>query len=545
MTHALDSISHRNSCEEMLLHLSLCSKTTQKKIWNKAIPYRLHSLNYTPSSQVLPPKSLQNVKVSSHIKQGRTYQDALKELDKLTFYRSFDRKPGNDRTVFLEYLRRIGYTIDELNTRNVIHIAGTKGKGSTCAFVESIMKRTLLKTPSNARTLNTGMFTSPHLVSPVERIKINGKSISYDSFASLFFNVWDKLTDERWKYDSPMMDIPQIPSYFYYCFLMAIHKFIQADIDVVIIEAGIGGRFDLTNVIKKPLVCAVTLIGHDHENILGFSLNEIAYQKAGIFKQGCHALTTSAQKPNVLEVIEKYAKESNVLTYDVVHPELCAGMELGIKGSHQYQNAALAVEVTKKWCKSFNFINGPTISAEITPEAIKEGIRCTCWAGRSQVLQHNELNNLTFFLDGAHNIESMEACITWFSEILSSSKNTTNILTKKCLIFNLTGKRNFLRVAKALLEYNNSHPFDYVVFSTNDVYDSGDTTLQEEMAQTWNSFTHNPPNSIIKVESSISTAISLVSKIARENPSHQISVLITGSIYLVGGSLEVLCANVD
>ena len=155
---------------------------------------------------------------------------------------------------------------DDLKGLHIIHVAGTKGKGSTCSFAESMLRRSGLK---------TGLFTSPHMVQVRERIRINGKPVSEGLFVRYLDETWGKLS---------AVAAEEMPTYFRFLTLMAFHTFLQEKVDVAVVEVGIGGLFDATNVIDKPIVCGITSLGLDHVKLLGNSLVSIAKHKAGIMK---------------------------------------------------------------------------------------------------------------------------------------------------------------------------------------------------------------------------------------------------------------------
>lgn len=196
-----------------------------------------------------------------------------------------------------KYKRTVGFfiqsgiTLDDLDNLGVIHVAGTKGKGSTCAMSESILRQ---------RGLKTGLFTSPHMVSFRERIRINGDPIDKNKFAHYFWNVYHQIVTSNAFYDRPM--------YFQFLTVLAYKIFLHENVDVAIIEGnvkvdvsfpfysclemtfpkivGVGGRYDATNVVRNPIVCGVTTLDIDHTNSLGNTIEEIAWQKAGIMKPG-------------------------------------------------------------------------------------------------------------------------------------------------------------------------------------------------------------------------------------------------------------------
>ncbi|CAE6432138.1 unnamed protein product [Rhizoctonia solani] len=232
----------------------------------------------------------------------RTYQAALDALDSLpqnaaTFVVTKELTPLGEA---LQFLRRMGYRPDDLNKLNVIHVAGTKGKGSTCAYCYSLLRKT-------APQLKIGLFTSPHLVSVRERIQIDGKLISSEDFARFFFEVWDKLetTKDQGHPDAPM------PSPHRMLTLVAYHAFLCLDVNATILEALVGGRVDGTNVVPKPIVTGITALGIDHTSLLGNTLPEIAWHKAGIYKAGVPAYTVN-QPPEALEVVKQEAEKVQV-----------------------------------------------------------------------------------------------------------------------------------------------------------------------------------------------------------------------------------------
>ncbi len=194
---------------------------------------------------------------------------------------------------------KLGLTSSIINKLNIIHLTGTKGKGSTCAFVESILKKSGYK---------TGLFSSPHLIEVRERIKLNGKPLSYEKFVKYFDHCYSILVD-GWNKDS---DKYEKPSYFQFLTCMTFYVFSEEMVDVAIVEVGIGGEFDFTNIIMEPVACGITSLGLDHCSILGNTVEEIAWQKAGIFKSSCTAFTVGHHSSSVVDVMSKRAEEKNV-----------------------------------------------------------------------------------------------------------------------------------------------------------------------------------------------------------------------------------------
>ena len=156
----------------------------------------------------------------------------------------------------------------------MIHVTGTKGKGSTCAFVEAALRQCGFR---------TGLYTSPHLVEVRERIRINGVPLSRALFAKYHRETETRLLANRDL--SSAVEMPTaLPTYFRYLTLMALHAFREERTDVAILEVGIGGRYDATNVVERPVVCGITSIGLDHQSVLGHTRDAIADHKGGILK---------------------------------------------------------------------------------------------------------------------------------------------------------------------------------------------------------------------------------------------------------------------
>ena len=164
---------------------------------------------------------------------------------------------------------------DALARLHVVHVTGTKGKGSTCAFVEAVLR---------ASGYTTGMFTSPHLWDVRERIRLNGRPVDRATFVAAFDEVFSAL---RAAGDARV----GVPAYFKFLTLLGLKIFLDAGVDAVVLEVGIGGRLDATNCVPPPVAAGVTALGFDHMDLLGHTLPAIAGEKAGIFKPGARAFT--------------------------------------------------------------------------------------------------------------------------------------------------------------------------------------------------------------------------------------------------------------
>ena len=272
-----------------------------------------------------------------------------------------------------ELLRRCGSPHRGLKT---IHIAGTNGKGSTAAMIQAILRESGLK---------VGLYTSPHLIRFNERIRINGLPISDKSIID-FMTQFNSAIDEV---EATFFEVTTV---------LALHYFSNQEVDVAVIETGLGGRLDSTNVIE-PELTIITSVDLDHQHILGETLIDIAVEKAGIIKKQTPVLVAS-QTPEVIDVIRKKAQESNspiIYSNDpknIIIDHHSTGFELDKKqyfvpliGAHQAINAGLAIRAVMHHCP------------EMKQTEIQLGLSNTKWFGRFQPL----LNNFPIYYDVAHN----------------------------------------------------------------------------------------------------------------------------------------------
>lgn len=291
--------------------------------------------------------------------------------------------------------------VDDLN---IIHVAGTKGKGSTCAFIDSFLQ---CHSERSGFPAKRGLYTSPHLLVPEERIRINKKPLDRSLFAKYFFEVFDALSlqDEE--------AAKAGPRFLQLCFLLAIHTFIREGVDAAIIETHHGGEYDATNVIERPVVTAVTSLGLDHVNQLGPSLENIAWHKAGIFKPGAAAFSVIEAAP-VAEVLKARAvSKGGDLTFTDLDP--CLPKEdVKLQPVVQRLNCSLALAVVR----SFIDRRDPT-DRSLNPNDILEGIRRFSWPGRFQVVAENDN---TWYLDGAHNEMSVALAAKWFLDAVAAQR---------------------------------------------------------------------------------------------------------------------------
>ena len=283
----------------------------------------------------------------------------------------------------LENIERLLATLRlDLRGSAVIHVAGTNGKGSVCAMIDSILR---------AQGYRTGLFTSPHLVTFRERICVNGEMISENAVAKGLTAIHDLVTD--WK--------PH-PTFFEVATAIALKHFSDARIDIAILETGLGGRFDATNVIQ-PNVSVITPIDFDHERWLGKTLSEIAAEKAGIIKPGI-PIVSAAQRPEAKEVIRARAAECEAPLQFVTAPY--DETPIALAGPHQKLNAALAIAALRSG------------KIEIDDSAIAHGIATVQWPARFQRWDERTI------IDGAHNPAAAQVLAGTWREFFGDQRAT-------------------------------------------------------------------------------------------------------------------------
>lgn len=293
-----------------------------------------------------------------------------------------------------------------------VHVAGTNGKGSTCALIERVMRQSGLR---------TGLYVSPHLVEPTERIRLCGEQVAVDEFTAAFDAVHS--TSERLIASG---GIDMHPTYFETITAMALHLFREKRAEVVVLETGMGGRLDATNIVD-PLVSVITPIDFDHEKYLGSTIPLIAFEKAGILKPG-RAAVFSRQRPEALEVLERRAIETGApvthatdwqaqdLTLHALGSRFMATngaaripVNCPLVGEHQVDNALTAIAALTVLSGTF---------AGITPENIHDGIAATLWPGRIELVHTAP----SVFLDGAHNPSGARALAAYIRRFHSGKR---------------------------------------------------------------------------------------------------------------------------
>lgn len=330
-----------------------------------------------------------------------TYDEALSYLESLG---AFGIKPGLQRIELL--LKKLG---QPQKKTQFVHVTGTNGKGSVTSMLTNIFKSAKLK---------TGNFTSPHLVKWNERININGVSVSDEQLAEAIEKV-KVAADEVGTLLEP-------PTQFEIITAVAFYLFAQAKLDIVVLEVGMGGLLDSTNVIE-PLCSVITNVSLDHTDKLGDSLQELAEQKAGIIKTNIPVVT--ATEGEALTVVQTEAVKKNAKVYllgkdfSVTIQESSFAQQqftfnygqnsysymISLAGKHQVDNAALAVMTALLVSEKYS---------SITQQTIKEGLSQTRWAGRLEQIEDKPI----VIVDGAHNLASAKVLRKAIDDYFSSQK---------------------------------------------------------------------------------------------------------------------------
>ncbi|XP_028214581.1 folylpolyglutamate synthase-like isoform X1 [Glycine soja] len=523
------------------------------------------------------------------------YEEALDALSSLITKRTRvgDVNMEERFNVLYKYLKMLDLE-EAISNMKIIHVAGTKGKGSTCTFTESILRNCGFR---------TGLFTSPHLIDIRERFRLDGVEISEEKFLVYFWWCYDRLKENT-------DDNVPMPTFFHFLALLAFKIFAAEQVDVSIMEVGLGGKYDATNVVPTPIVCGITSLGYDHMEILGNTLGEIAGEKAGIFKHRIPAFTVP-QPDEAMHVLREKASQLNV-PLQVVTPldaKLLNGSRLALGGEHQYINAGLAIALCSTWLKMNGHLEDSYLKhiQHTLPEKFIKGLTTASLQGRAQIVPDQFINDeipneLVFFLDGAHSPESMEACARWFSlaikdqdQILFHQKldnsNFSNQVVKmrngetvqkkstQILLFNCMSERNPQLLLPHLMKTCADHGvyFKKALFvpglsvyhkvgshalpaTDSDVDLSWQLTLQrvwENLMQgnkvTWlEGKSNNSAPEELNMEMSASncehsavfSSLPLVLKWLRDtvqqNQSTRFQVLVTGSIHLIGDMLKLV-----
>lgn len=361
-------------------------------------------------------------------------------IDIEKYFENFYRGNKNPSLNSMKYfLNEYGNFQDEMK---FIHIAGTNGKGSCVEMISNIL---------SCEGYKVGKFLSPHLIKYNERISINGKLITDLEMSNLIEELEPKI--EEYNKSHEALSLFELES------LMAFIYFYRNKVDFVVLETGLGGLFDGTNIIKSPLVSVITSIGFDHMHILGNTLPEIASQKAGIIKENSNTvffkqsqdvndvfINTCIQKNNKLhlvseEDISNYSYDNELQYFDFKNIKQ---IELILKGKKQIQNASICIEC-------INILN--ELGYKVSEDSIKKGLKTVVHKARMETINKNPL----IIFDGAHNepaIQNLQDMISMYYK---------NI--KRTYIISILKRKDYEKMIKLLLNDENA---DFIFTSGND-----------------------------------------------------------------------------
>lgn len=487
----------------------------------------------------------------------------------------------------LEWVRRAGFAPADIAEKGMrcIHVAGSSGKGSVCAMVESILMQ---YRGEGGLDGSIGTFTSPHLVDVRERIRIDGRPVGKYEFIRSFQELWKEfgkrggseghaggeIQSENSR-DMKVDDSPELrPGYFRFLMILAMRIFMEMGVKTAIVECGIGGEYDSTNILPAEAVSvsAITKLELDHVELLGGTVEEIAWHKAGIIKKGVPIFTT-LQPATALKVIDERADEKDSLSTMVERlPALSSGnIKLGLLGDFQKDNASLAVSVAVAHLRSRNISEYLPTQDELSngkvdlPQKFITALETVKWPGRCEIYNHN---GVQYYIDGAHTKEGMQAVGAWFASHVMEAFKQDEIPESVILIFNqdqrdgqallrtlmiqLTQETGLLG-SNSLSNNRSLSPqsvliprmFNVAAFCPNQAFPSEghqrDLSAQEALMKRYTSWDHNP---ISAVYGSVREAVDVAEKFAYNDfndpgiRTGNVVVLVTGSIHLVGAFLQ-------
>jgi len=437
------------------------------------------------------------------------YQEALEYLNSFVNYEKDPNYVYGDIKLerMKELMEKLGNPQDTFKS---IHIAGTKGKGSTCAFIFSILK---------AAGYKVGLYTSPHLIDLKERIKV--------SYQDEMEETRERLIDQGElaalvKKIKPYAQEIEGLTFFEIFTAIAFMFFAHRKVEIAVLETGLGGRLDATNVVK-PIACGLSSISHDHTNLLGKNITEIAREKAGIIKEDAMVATVT-QPPQVSQEIENICKEKNAKLYEIGKTFILDSIGQNLDGSTfdfrgefaTYQNMHISL------IGPFQLVNVALALAIIqilrlheivvSSLAIKKGLEDTHWPGRMHVIHKKPF----LVLDGAQNLASAQA--------LRAAVNMLFIPKKSILVLGVSKDKDIVQMMPYLCRRQN-----LIILTKADNPRSMDVdTLAQKLA---------PFGRIIKKTNTVKEAM----KMAFENiSSPEDMILVTGSLYIVGETFTAI-----
>lgn len=419
-----------------------------------------------------------------------------------------EKSPYQEAVTYLYSLQKFGIKFGLSKTANLlealgnphkgqqyIHIAGTNGKGSVGAFLSSILKEAGLK---------VGLYSSPHLLRFTERFRINGREITDEKAAFLIEKLRNVFVHE------------DPPTFFEATTAMALACFAGEKTDIAIMETGMGGRLDATNVID-PIVSVITNIAMEHQFFLGNSLLQIAGEKGGIIKKGVDVITGATQPP-VINLFQSICSEKGATLFRVGRDiryrtsgsgfhyygmgRRLNGLELNLKGKFQRRNAAMAIAVIERLGKK---------GFKVSSGDIREGLKNSVWPGRMQVMAQNP----TILLDGGHNAAAMRA--------LAESIKAEFQYRRLILVLGVMKDKDIGQMLKGIVPQS-----DYVIYTRPVYYRAADPEILMAKAASLET-----PGEVV---STLAQAIDR----AKEMAGPQDLIVVCGSLFTVGEAMACI-----
>lgn len=369
---------------------------------------------------------------------------------------------------------------------------------------------------------------------PEERIRIDSLPLTPTLFAKYLFEVYDKLPQLALENDPTKDVVERGPRSLQLYALLAFHTFMREEVDVAIFETHHGGEYDPTNVVKQPIVTAVTSLGMDHIQTLGPYIENIAWHKSGIYKPSAVALST-VQDSEPAKVLVERARDKGETLHFINEDSRLPMDALQLKPPVQKKNASLAVAATEAFLER----KAPPEAQTLTQDDLRLGVEQWMWPGRFQIMPDD---NRTWFLDAAHNEMSVPIAAQWFCETGSELNSSAS----RILIFSHISEHRdaaalLLSLAEALKSCNTD--ISHVIFTT---YDESEEwkgfTKADSSALFYNTWKRVFPSTQIWSEPTIVNAIQLVKRLSSRASEESMQILITGSQHLIGPALHILQA---
>jgi dihydrofolate synthase/folylpolyglutamate synthase len=437
-------------------------------------------------------------------RMNMNYTEAVEYIESIP---KFAKKNKPENT--LELIRRIGHPERRMK---VIHVAGTNGKGSVCAFLSSIL---------TAAGKQTGLFTSPHLVEITERFQVNGEMVSHEAFTRAFIRVKQEV-------DAMVADGFFHSAYFELLFAAGLLMFEEAGVEYLVLETGLGGRLDATNLVERPIACVLTTISLDHMEYLGDTVAKIAGEKAGIIKEGVPVIY-DGRNPDVDAVVRRKAQEMHAPAwrYDDTMREITGKTDKSIDflldSRYDKQNTDPvrpvtdlygSLQVRVPYLAEYQIVNSTLAMAAlrvidpqrtIPDEQVVRGIASTKWQGRMETVLTDVV------LDGAHNADGIREFIRTVCSVQERRKVS--------LLFSAVVEKEYEKMIRTICEHVN--PTSIVVTQVG----GARVVPAQELAEDFRKYTSAP---VIAKES---VADAFDEALARRGDS---MLFCAGSLYLVG-----------